>query len=313
MTKYIKAMQVDRDAAADLCERIENDKGEAVASWAIDLIRAGKADHHCTVQAFARHRSSSTASSVEDMPADLLERAKANWHRFFYPERSDFHEECGHLNHTIVPLAVADSLREVLNWIAGGDATDDPRHIQSIQRLASLANTSAASSVGAGWTLGASEETGAWATSPDSVTVSEHMLKRTKELAERVATMRFSKTISGDPWESDTTVDQIEPNTLARTVLPILAAFGDLLAALAASSHPASAGETLTYDEKNALLSIAKGTIKTPQSTRAEIIEECAKAAEGYFPRHNALRSCGMNIATAIRALSATPAQEGEV
>lgn len=52
----------DREAAATLCEHIENDKGEPVSSWAIDLIRAGKADHHCTVQAFARHRLSTQSA-----------------------------------------------------------------------------------------------------------------------------------------------------------------------------------------------------------------------------------------------------------
>lgn len=56
----------DREAAATLCEHIENDKGEPVSSWAIDLIRAGKADHHCTVQAFARHRLAHSLPSQAD-------------------------------------------------------------------------------------------------------------------------------------------------------------------------------------------------------------------------------------------------------
>ncbi|GGJ39370.1 hypothetical protein CDQ92_13070 [Sphingopyxis bauzanensis] len=91
-----------------------------------------------------------------------------------------------------------------------------------------------------GWKMGASDETGPWATSPSQITVSDHMLKSTEALAERVAAMRFTKTISGDPWESDTTVDQIEPNALANTVGPILKAFREMLAALA---QPVEAGE----------------------------------------------------------------------
>lgn len=64
----------DREAAATLCEHIENDKGEPVSSWAIDLIRAGKADHHCTVQAFARHRLSTQSAMqarIEKLEAAL--------------------------------------------------------------------------------------------------------------------------------------------------------------------------------------------------------------------------------------------------
>ncbi|MBO9602585.1 MAG: hypothetical protein J7496_08765 [Novosphingobium sp.] len=91
---------------------------------------------------------------------------------------------------------------------------------------------------------GRGEASGAWWVSSEGVTVSEHMLARMIESAERVVEMRLTRTESGDPWEDDYTIEITEPRSFAQNVIPILRAFASLLPRLAATpSQPAEPSE----------------------------------------------------------------------
>ena len=71
---------------------------------------------------------------------EVLEKALVEagevWHRFFYPQNSDFIKSCGCLRGTGVPMAMADRLRELMNAVQGRDPHDDPRPLPAIRKLA---------------------------------------------------------------------------------------------------------------------------------------------------------------------------------
>jgi len=76
-----------------------------------------------------------TNQPTDEAAVDIVERAVQNWHRVFDPKISDFEKGCGCLNSS-VSMAVADSLREVLNLVAGHPLTSDPRNINAAQLTA---------------------------------------------------------------------------------------------------------------------------------------------------------------------------------